>query len=362
MQARSWHALVPEACEWQYTDDKDLQISLKKSPLHLGSWPHCLQSLALSRAPFSNPKESPGAPPILEQISLHNKEEFIALSDAILASHIAEARALRAAFAQAISEQMATMPCGPLGQLGFVFPQQGPHCMEFLRTYIHLKAVKKLVRVAWELTGVTLIREPSQGLLGQGPPGLSSGCLHSLVACLVAGLAGVEKYRAERGLDAVRSITACVGLGAGEYAAAVFSGALRLQDAMAAVIAQVAAVEEYLDELRNSTSRTSEISDAIREIMRTFEVRDPRIRVYSSADGSVCTTAAAVAEALPYGAPIPYVEQEYKSELRAVLAQQGVAKVQILVPEEGDEIEGSDAEDEEEPADSNEGQSSCQEE
>ena len=355
MQARSWHTLAPEECEWQYTDDKGVRITLKKCPSHLGSWPYCLQSLSL-RPPLNTSDQEPSSQPTptstttsLQQVAAHNKEEFIALSNAILQSHIAEARAIRAAFAHAITEQMSAFPSGPLGQLAFVFPQQGPHCMEFLRTWIHLKAVKRLVRLAWELTGVTLIREPAQGLGQGGQPGFSSGCLQSLVACLVAGLAGVELYRAERGIEAVKSITACVGLGAGEYAAAVFSGALRFQDAMTAVVAQAAAVEEYFDESRrrDSNSRTSEVSNAIRDILQTFEINDPRVRVYSSADGSVCTTAAAVADALPFGAPIPPIEHEYKSQLRTVLAQQGVVKVTILVPEEYDETESSEDEEEE---------------
>jgi [acyl-carrier-protein] S-malonyltransferase len=53
-----------------------------------------------------------------------------------------------------------------------------------------------------------------------------------LAACLLAGLAAVERLRAESGLAAVQAACSCVGHGAGEYAALVFSGAINFDDAL----------------------------------------------------------------------------------------------------------------------------------
>jgi hypothetical protein len=300
-----------------------MQLILAKARTSLGSWPHALQFLAL------RPPDAPA--PLL--VCDHDKAVFDSRADEILESHLAEAQAVRAAFAQAVADQMATVPSGPLGQTALLFPQPGPHCLDFIRSCSHLAAVRKLLRMTEDLTGVALLGDSEGG-----------GALRPLLSCLVAGLAGVEKLRADIGIDAVRSIDACVGLGAGEYAAAVFAGVLRLPDALAAVRAHAAALDRDHDDLR---ARNKALITVVRTSLRTLDLRDPRLRLYSSTDGTVCASAVAVVSALPHAVSGAVLGRERIIDLKLTLNQQGVAEIIDLVADGGEggvEADGDEAE------------------
>lgn len=329
LQARPWAKLEPRACDWRF-DKEGMQLILAKARSSLGSWPHALQSLAL------RPPDAPAPLPVCD----HDKAAFDSRADEILESHLAEAQAVRAVFAQAVADQMATVPSGPLGQAALLFPQPGPHCVEFIRACSHLAAVQKLLRLTQDLTGVAV--------LGDGDSG---GALRSLLSCLVAGLAGVEKLRADRGIEIVRSIDACVGLGAGEYAAAVFAGVLRLPDALAAVRAHAAALERSNDDPRSGNKA---LITAVRTSLRTLDLRDPRLRLYSSSDGTVCSSAVAVVAALPHAVSGADLNRDRISDLKLALNQQGVAEITVLVGEKGAPMADADA-DEAEAEEANEG-------
>jgi hypothetical protein len=355
----------------------------------------------------------------LQKLCSYDKKAYNAHSDALLASHIAESLALKSAFAHAIAEQMSQTACGPLGQSAFFFPQQGPHCLEFLkRCYYNngdsIPSVRKLVRLAHNLTGINLlIEEKSEAqeevveaasLRPPPPPPFSHPSssfysLRNLVGCLIAGLAAVEQYRYHHGLDAIKSITACIGFGAGEYAAAVFAGALRLQDAFAAIKAHARAFsgersgEEFeyevnihddiegcrsraIDAVRGalegtakeergerqnedttvgdteysndnatiSTSTTINTSTDKEENRKQQQpqqllVRVPRIRIYSGADGVAyeSNNATAILNALPYGVCAAHAVAEHRHDVKVALMQQGVAEMVVLVPEGGDD-------------------------
>ncbi|KAL4517187.1 hypothetical protein Ndes2437B_g06794 [Nannochloris sp. 'desiccata'] len=401
VEVHPWGALAPQSCQWHSTENHSLHITLVKAPTSLGSWPYSLQSLVLK--PSNNDREH-------TNLCNHDKDAFNNHADALLASHIAKTRALKAAFSHAIAEQMSTLPCGPLGQSAFLFPQQGPHCFEFLkRCYSqNIPSVHKLVRLAHNLTGILLIEDIEQELeeeeaMAMPPPPsftLSSSfsfySLRSLVGCLIAGLAAVEHYRFHHGLDAIKSITACIGFGAGEYAAAVFAGALRLHDALVAIKAHAQALpnEEEHDDSSRYFEQQNQVDydiqgcssrgiDAVRAALAGNErqhnknaestnsatdtctatptaaiklpeeieptaIRSPRLRIYSGADGVVYeNNAADILNALPYGVCAAHAAVSHRHDVRVALMQQGVAEMIVLVPEEGDE-EGEVAVEEEE--------------
>ena len=328
MQARPWATLAPENCSWQHFDDLSMRITLAKARSSLGSWPHSLQSLALADV---SSKEAP----FLHHTCLHDKAAFNATADHILETHLAEAQALRTAFAQAISEQVSSVPSGPLGQTAFLFPQQGLHCLNFIRTCTHLPAVRKLVRIARDLTGVALLDDPQF----EFPPATS---LFSLVSCLVAGLAGVEQHRAGNGIESIKKISSCVGLGAGECAAAVFSGALRLDDAFAVLRAQAAVDAKRASLADEDETYYARSVVAVRAAIETVHFRPPRVRVYCGADGTACDNAEEVARALLCGVCAAPVDEERKQELKRALVQQGVAELTVLVPEIDEQQDAAD--------------------
>ena len=217
-----------------------MRITLIKAPTNLGSWPYSFQSLVL----HNNNKVEKLESECTTRLCHYDKKAFNKHADKLLASHIAESRALKSAFAHAIAEQInsiSNQPCGPLGQCAFLFPQQGAHCFDFLKTCYHIPSVRKLVRIAHNLTGVVLIEEERKEEKEEEEVISSFYSLRSLVGCLIAGLAAVEQYRLLHGIDSIKSINACIGFGAGEYVAAIFAGALRLQDALVAVKAHAEA-------------------------------------------------------------------------------------------------------------------------
>lgn len=394
MQAHPWGILAPQSCQWHSKEDHSLHITLVKAPTSLGSWPYSLQSFVLTHGSRDDREHT--------ILCNHDKNAFNNHSDALLASHIAKSHALNAAFAHAIAEQMSTVPCGPLGQSAFLFPQQGPHCFEFLKRCYHqnIPSVHKLVYVAHKLTGILLIEDSEQQVekgeaLATPPLHVSSSSssssfysLRSLVGCLIAGLAAVEHYRFHRGLDAIQSITACVGFGAGEYAAAVFAGALRLQDALVAVKAHAQAFSIYFEQQHqidndsercsltvinavraalagntntaatttntpvsqsttSTTTTTTNPSTKSAEEVEPITIRSPRLRVYSGADGVVYeNNAAAILHILPFGVCAAHAAVSHRHNVRVALMQQGVAKMTVLVPEDDDEEDDDDEEEE----------------
>lgn len=317
LQARPWAQLEPRSCDWRH-EKEGMQLILVKARSSLGSWPHALQSLAL------RPPDARALQPVCD----HDKVAFDSRADEVLESHLAEAQAVRAAFAQAVADQMATLPSGPVGQAALLFPQSGRHCVEFIRACSHLGAVGKLLRITQDVTGVDL--------MGDGEGG---GSLRPLLSCLIAGLAGVEKLRADHGIEAVRCIDACVGLGPGEYAAAVFAGVLRLPDALAAVRAHAAALDRGHEDLRGSNKA---LITAVRTSLRTLDLRDPRILLYGCADGVPSASAVAVVAALPHAVCGAKLGRERIHELKLALNQQGMAEITVLVPEGGGPAAGGD--------------------
>ena len=196
--------------------------------------------------------------------------------------------------------------------------------------------------------------------------------LLSLAACLAAGLAAVEVRRAELGLAGVQAVVACAGCGAGEYACAVFAGALRLQDALKLVRAHAAALEEGADTegfsllplsgLLDSASNLAEegglvaeppglvapprqaaaaaaAAAAVRAGLGGMSLRDPRITVFCGASGLPYGNAAALREALPRAActgppPVAHLQQ-----LCLAMEQQGCGELADAL---GDDLGVSD--------------------
>jgi len=400
LQAHPWDTLDPQSCQWHLTEDHSFQITLAKAPTSLGSWPYSLQSFALKRSCSDQEHTT--------EVCNHDKDAFNNYSDALLDSHIGRSHAIDAAFSHAIAEQMSTLPCGPLGQSAFLFPQQGPHCFEFLKKCYNenIPSVHKLVRVAHNLTGILLIEDikhevEEEEALAMPPspsyPLSSFYSLRSLVECVIAGLAAVEHYRFHRGLDAIKSRTACIGFGAGEYAAAVFAGALRLQDALVAVKAhaqafsnekgqenseEVSAEQDQIDDdvqgctlrvidtvraaltgnkkkTKTSTITADNPSTAspstpatttkLTEEIEPTIVRSPRLIMYSGADGVVYeSNATAILHALPFNVCAAHAVASRRHDVRVALMQQGVAKMKVLVPEDDDYDENDDDNDQEE--------------
>ncbi len=367
MQAHPWGTLAPQGCQWHSTEDHHIQITLTKAPNSLGSWPYSFRSLVLhlnSTATTTTDNEINTKIKRAQQQILcnHDKKAFNKHSDALLASHIAESRAIKAAFAHAIAEQMSTLPSGPLGQSAFLFPQQGPHCLAFLKECYYndnIPSVRKLIRIAHNLTGILLIEEEQVGSKEENneekdlppPSSLSFYSLRNLVCCIIAGLAAVEQYRYTHGLDAIKSITSCTGFGAGEYAAAVFAGALRLDDALVAIKTQARVFEEEKYQLRNDIEDCrSRAIDAVHaklteEKGMTAKVRSPRLRMYSGADGVVYEeSSTAILNALPFGVCAEYAAVSHRHDVRVALMQQGVAEMTVLVPEKGDSTDDEEVE------------------
>ncbi len=70
-----------------------------------------------------------------------------------------------------------------------------------------------------------------------GPKSKLDDTVHAQPALFVAGLAAVEKLRAENA-SAADSASACAGLSLGEYTALVFAGALSFEDGLKVVKAR----------------------------------------------------------------------------------------------------------------------------
>ena len=115
-----------------------------------------------------------------------------------------------------------------------------------------VSAIFKSVSAAIFRTGAS-DRARRNDVLYQGPKEDLDNTVHSQPALFVAGLAAVEKLRAENP-TAVEECGATAGLSLGEYTALVFAGALSFDDALKVVKVRQDAMR-LLTEASQSTAR-----------------------------------------------------------------------------------------------------------
>ena len=89
-----------------------------------------------------------------------------------------------------------------------------------------IPAVKAMLATAQKVLGYDLLK-----LCLEGPKDRLDDTAHAQPALFVAGLAAVEKLRAEEP-KVVDACSACAGLSLGEYCALVFAGALSFKDGL----------------------------------------------------------------------------------------------------------------------------------
>lgn len=230
--------------------------------------------------------------------------------------HLEDAAALRNAFAEAVALQLASVPSGPLGQRGFIFPFEGPHCLVYLQQTQHLPAVCKLLRLAHQHTACSLA---------------TLNARHAApLACFLAGLAAVEEHRAVHGLPAVQGMTACCGFGASEYAAAVFAGVLRLNDALTALKVQMDALK--------LGKPLPDVVAAVHNALELADIRSPRVSLYSGASAAACSDTATLRWVLARAACSGPPSHEHRRQVCTALMQQGVAELVSLVPPKRDRM------------------------
>lgn len=117
----------------------------------------------------------------------------------------------------------------PKGPVAFLFPGQGSQAVGMLNETKDLPAVKKMLETANKVLGYDLMK-----LCNEGPKEDLDNTIYSQPALFVAGLAAVEKIRAENP-SLVDSVAATAGLSLGEYTALVFSGAISFEDGISVV-------------------------------------------------------------------------------------------------------------------------------
>jgi len=287
-----------------------------------GSWPYALQSLVLA-APAGDQKVD--CPPSLQILWSYDKQAFEKAAENTLQSHLEEARVLRAAFVSTVFQQLASS--GPPGQVAIHFPSPGPHCIACLINTRHLPSVQKLLRLAHEKIGFSINPYDAAAVASPGAPDIfSRDLVDSIIACFLAGLAALEQRRAVHGISSVQVISTCYGSGVGEYAAAVFGGALQLSDALNAV----AVLAEYTitDHGEGSQSR---VLDAMRSVLHNAEIGTPRLRIYSGADAALYSTPEQLRHLLPRAA-LASASQRHWGLVHLALMQQGVAEIIEAVP------------------------------
>lgn len=138
--------------------------------------------------------------------------------------------ARREAKAKGVTEPLSksTRPL-PTGPTAFLFPGQGSQAVGMLKESANLPAVKRMLEAAKEILGYDLLT-----LCTQGPKESLDDTIHSQPALFVAGLAAVERLRAEDP-SLVSTISATAGLSLGEYTALVFAGAISFEDGLKVV-------------------------------------------------------------------------------------------------------------------------------
>lgn len=141
-----------------------------------------------------------------------------------------EARAKGLSFATAPTEaSVSRSKPTPTGPIAFLFPGQGSQAVGMLKESSHLPAVARMLEVAKDILGYDLL-----ALCNQGPKESLDDTIHSQPALFVAGLAAVERLRAEDP-SLVDSVSATAGLSLGEYTALVFAGAMSFEDGLKVV-------------------------------------------------------------------------------------------------------------------------------
>ncbi|BDA43424.1 Malonyl CoA-acyl carrier protein transacylase [Coccomyxa sp. Obi] len=113
--------------------------------------------------------------------------------------------------------------------VAFLFPGQGSQAVGMLKECKDIPAVKKMLATAESVLGYDLLK-----LCLEGPKEKLDDTVYSQPALFVAGLAAVEKLRAEDP-KLVDSCSAAAGLSLGEYCALVFAGALSFEDGLKVV-------------------------------------------------------------------------------------------------------------------------------
>ncbi|KAL4449353.1 hypothetical protein ABPG77_006997 [Micractinium sp. CCAP 211/92] len=129
----------------------------------------------------------------------------------------------------ASSSAAAAKPPVPATPIAFLFPGQGSQAVGMLRESAELPAVKKMLETAKKVLGYDLLQ-----VCNEGPKEKLDDTVYSQPALFVAGLAAVERLRAQNPA-AVGGCSACAGLSLGEYTALVFAGAMSFEDGLKVV-------------------------------------------------------------------------------------------------------------------------------
>jgi len=117
----------------------------------------------------------------------------------------------------------------PTTPVAFLFPGQGSQAVGMLSSVKDLPAVRSMLAAAQRVLGYDLL-----SICLTGPKAALDDTVHAQPALFIAGLAAVEKLRAENPA-LVDSVSACAGLSLGEYSALVFAGVLSLEDGLKVV-------------------------------------------------------------------------------------------------------------------------------
>ena len=140
----------------------------------------------------------------------------------------------------------------PATRVAFLFPGQGSQALGMLASCKDLPPVRAMLATAQRVLGYDLLAvctdgacrgcaararcgAPTDAAAGRtGPKSKLDDTVYAQPALFVAGLAAVEKLRAENP-GAADSASACAGLSLGEYTALVFAGALSFEDGLKVV-------------------------------------------------------------------------------------------------------------------------------
>jgi len=140
-----------------------------------------------------------------------------------------DARRRAKAAAAAAGITLPVRRAAPQGPIAFLFPGQGSQAVGMLKECKDIPAVKKMLDSATAILGYDLLK-----LCLEGPKDSLDDTIHSQPALFVAGLAAVERLRAEKP-STVETCSATAGLSLGEYTALVFAGAISFEDGLKVV-------------------------------------------------------------------------------------------------------------------------------
>ncbi|KAK9812815.1 hypothetical protein WJX72_004228 [[Myrmecia] bisecta] len=208
-QGLLWKPVASCTSEWA---DQELHITLQKAEDSVGMWPHIFQQLD------SREGAAPGTP------ELYAEEAPIRV-----AAIQAEKQAQHAEFEEAVGNQLGEATAAA-AQVAFLFPGQGSQYVGMLQSCKELPSVQKMLAVAKQVLGYDLLE-----VCMSGPKAKLDDTRFAQPAVFVAGLAAIEKLKAEGGGSAILQASACAGLSSGEYTALVFAGALSFEDALKVV-------------------------------------------------------------------------------------------------------------------------------